>query len=124
MRQQQHNRLRNIERSSVTVSSYPCGSAAAFVIPTIVVLCWHVIHSRSLFLTFSSAAREDVSVEKTVTSRQIRYSITLFFSTLLSLCFKYSYRIALTVFPPSKNVFQKITIYISNLKSVSCIVSE
>lgn len=82
LRQQQHNRLRNIECSPVTVSSYPCGSAAAFVIFTMVALCWHVILSRSLFLTFSSAAREDVSVEKSVTSRHIRLSLNR-----LSLCF-------------------------------------
>lgn len=78
MRQQQHNRLRNIERSPVTVSSYPCCSAAAFVISTIVALCWHVILSRSLFLTFSSAARGDVSVEKTATSHHIRLSLNRF----------------------------------------------
>lgn len=59
----------------VTVSSYPCGSVAAFVIFTIVALCWHVILSRSLSLTFSWAAREDVSVEKSVTSRHIRLSL-------------------------------------------------
>lgn len=63
-RPQQHNRLRNIERSPVAVSSYPCGSAAAFVASTIAALCSRVILSRSLFLTFSRAAREDVSVEK------------------------------------------------------------
>lgn len=87
MRQQQHNRLRNIERSPVTVSSYPCGSAAAFVVSTIVALCWHVMLSRSLFLTFSSAAREDVSVEMTVTSRRICLikSFSRFLSVSLSL---------------------------------------
>lgn len=57
------------------MSSYPCCSAAAFVISTIVALCWHVILSWSLFLTFSSVAREDVSVETTVTSLHIRLSL-------------------------------------------------
>ena len=85
MRQQQHNRLRNTERSPVTVSSYPCCSAAAFVISTIVALCWHVILSRSLFLTFSSAAREDVSAGQTVTSRHIGLSSSTSLSLSLSL---------------------------------------
>lgn len=85
MRQQQHNRLRNTERSPVTVSSYPCGSAAAFVVFTIVALCWHVILSRSLSLTFSSAAREDVSVEKTATSQCNCHQIILFLTLSFSL---------------------------------------
>ena len=84
MRQQQHNRLRNIESSPVTMSSYPCGSAAAFVISTIVALYWHVILSRILFPTFNSVAREDVSVEKTVTSRHVRLTVPLSLSLYLS----------------------------------------
>ena len=92
VREQQHNRLRNTERSPVTVSSYPCCSAAAFVISTIVALCWHVILSRSLFLTFSSAAREDVSAGQTVTSRHIGLSssTSLSHSLSLSLCLSLS----------------------------------
>lgn len=83
--QQQHNRLWNIERFSVAVFSYPCGSAAAFVAATIEGLCWHVILSRSLFLTFSLAVREDASGEKK------RYCISClitppFLSTSLIIC--------------------------------------
>ena len=96
MREQQHNRLRNTERSPVTVSSYPCCSAAAFVISTIVALCWHVILSRSLFLTFSSAAREDVSAGQTVTSRHIGLSS----STSLSLSPSLSLFVSLSLFQP------------------------
>lgn len=77
----------------VTVSSYPCGSVAAFVIFTIVALCWHVFLSRSLFLTFSSAAREDVSVEKSVTSRQIRLSLNCSLALFLFVLNLFSFQI-------------------------------
>lgn len=65
--QQQRNRLRLAERSPVTVSSYPCCSAAAFVVATMALLCWHVIPSRSLFLTFSSSTGDDVPAGSTAT---------------------------------------------------------
>lgn len=97
----------------VAVSSYPCGSVAAFVVFTIAALCWHVILSRSLFLTFSSAAREDVSVEKSVTSRHIRVSL----NCSPALCFKAltlspNYTLLLDYHPEwTQNIFQQLTIH-------------
>lgn len=79
--------------SPVTVSSYPCGSAAAFVVSTIVAMCWHVILSQSLFLTFSSAVRDDVSGGNTATSHHICLSLnhfSLFYPVSFSKDFKLS----------------------------------
>lgn len=80
--QQQHNRLRLVERSPVTVSSYPCCSAAAFVVVTMAALCWHVIPSRSLFLTFSLSTGDAVPAGNTATTASASSVCQLFFALL------------------------------------------
>lgn len=60
------------------MSSYPCGSAAAFVISTIVALCWHVILSRSLFLTLAQR-RGRMSQWKTLWPLSLNHSLSFFF---------------------------------------------